>query len=57
MDADSEAVEYVMVFADAEAGAVLSRDLWSPAFRDIHRSLRIEKRMIERAMQAQQRAR
>lgn len=55
MDADNDAVEYVMIFADAEAGAVLARDLWSSAFRDIHRVLRVEKRLIEKAVHSQRR--
>lgn len=53
MQADSDALEYVMVFADSEAGATLARHLWSPAFRDVHRTLRVEKRLVERAVHAQ----
>jgi hypothetical protein len=57
MDSTSDSLEYVMLFADSEAGATLARHLWSPAFRDIHRTLRVEKRLVERAVQAQSRAR
>lgn len=57
MQTDSESIEYVMLFADSEAGATLARHLWSPAFRDIHRTLRVEKRLVERAIQVQNRAR
>lgn len=57
MDATSDCLEYVMIFADSEAGATLARDLWSPAFRDIHRTLRVEKRLVERAVHAQFRER
>jgi hypothetical protein len=57
MQADSESLEYVMLFADSEAGATLARHLWSPPFRDVHRTLRVEKRLVERAVHAQHRAR
>ncbi len=47
---DNSTIEWTLLFGDAEYGAQISREEWCPAWRDIHRSLRVEKRLIEQSV-------
>jgi hypothetical protein len=52
MDFDNATVEWCALFGDAEHGAHISREAWSPAWRDINRMLRNERRQIDRSVKA-----
>lgn len=49
MDVDNASIEWCSLYGDAEHGAHISRELWCPAWRDINRMLRTERRQIERS--------
>lgn len=46
----SENIEWLNLQGDAEAGAVIARELWPPLWRDITRALRAEKRKVSEAI-------
>lgn len=50
MGVNADTLEYTMLYADGVEGAPLDRHLWSPAYRDIHRALRVERRAIENSI-------
>jgi hypothetical protein len=45
-----ENVEWLNLQGDAEAGAVIPREIWPPMWRDITRSLRVEKSRVTSAI-------
>lgn len=46
----SENVEWLSLQGDADNGAVITRELWPPMWRDITRALRLEKRKVTEAI-------
>lgn len=49
-----ENIEWINLQGDAEAGAVISRELWPPIWRDITRALRLERRRVTDAISRNQ---
>jgi hypothetical protein len=45
-----ENIEWINLQGDAEAGAVISRELWPPIWRDVTRALRLEKGRVTTAI-------
>ena len=50
MGVTADTVEYLALFIDAVEGAPLARHLWSPAYRDSHRALRVERSRVTEAV-------
>lgn len=49
-----ENIEWINLQGDAEAGAVISRELWPPIWRDVTRALRLEKGRVTTAISRNQ---